>query len=55
MNNVTDFLHLVAGTAHAARLASRQRDCARAARSLPAGENIYEESLAALTFKFEKS
>jgi hypothetical protein len=35
-NNVTDFLHVVAGTAHA-------------------GIDVYSESLAALTFKYEKS
>ena len=35
-NNVTDFLHVVAGTAHA-------------------GIDVYSESLAALTFMYEKS
>jgi hypothetical protein len=35
-NNVTDFLHVITGTAHA-------------------GVNVYGESLAALTFKYEKS
>ena len=35
-NNVTDFLHVVAGIAHS-------------------GLDVYDESLAALTFKYEKS